>query len=360
MFVIDVKALVSSSSSSSSSSSEGWRECQKSDYEDWHPAIASGGGPGGCLLGADVSVKRKIPGAHCFNKLADGDASGSAAAPGTSTAGNTDGSAIARSADPSNFPKCQCTSDDVECEFGFEPVSALGQLFEDAFLFGGGGADKDKSAASPLGSGKKRCVKVSGFDDRNACSLLSERGYRASSTGLRLVHDDVCTGVAAVIPDTDGKGGGKGGWRPGGGSGGGGGFFNKKGGFLHAFAATAASFAALAFVAVAGISLMRASAERGGGVEGVVAALGAAAGVALDACVFVVDKAKATVSGIGNARGGGASSSSSAAAAAADAYFQPLSGEDDGGEFVPLTATNVVDDFGLDLGAADAREAAPL
>jgi hypothetical protein len=189
--------------------------------------------------------------------------------------------------------------------------------------------------------------------------LLSERGYRASSTGLRLVHDDVCTGVAAVIPDTDGKGGGKGRWRPGGGSGGGGGFF-KKGGFLHAFAATVASFAALAFVAVAGISLMRASAERGGGVEGVVAALGAAAGVALDACVFVVDKAKATVSGIGNARGGGASSSSSAAAAAADAYFQPLSGEDDGGEFVLLTATNVVDAFGLDLGAADAREAAPL
>ena len=161
-----------------------------------------------------------------------------------------------------------------------------------------------------------------------------------------------------MIPDTDGKGGGgKGRWRPGGGGNGGGGFF-KKGGFLHAFAATVASFAALALVAVAGISLMRASAERGGGLEGVVAALGAAAGVALDACVFVVDKAKATVSGIRSNNGGGGGASS--ASAAADAYFQPLSGEDDGGEFMPLTATNVVDDFGLDLGAADAREAAPL
>ena len=104
---------------------------------------------------------------------------GSAAAPGTSTAGNTDGSAIARSADPSNFPKCQCTSDDVECEFGFEPVSALGQLFEDALFFGGGGVvDKDKSVFSARRRRKreKRCVKVSGFDDRNACPLLSERG----------------------------------------------------------------------------------------------------------------------------------------------------------------------------------------
>lgn len=47
-----------------------------------------------------------------------------------------------------------------------------------------------------------------------------------SSTNLRLVHADQCTGVAAVIPDTDGKGGGGsgGGGKPhgGGGSGGGG------------------------------------------------------------------------------------------------------------------------------------------
>ena len=200
---------------------------------------------------------------------------------------------MAPTADPSKFPKCQCTSADVECEFGFEPVSGLGQLLEDAFFFGGG-------ESSPLGVDKgddkrgKRCVKVPGFDDGSACPLLSERGYRASSTGLRLVHDDVCTNVAAVIPDTDGRGGGKGRGRWHGG--GGGGFF-KKGGFLHAFAATVASFAALAFIVVAGMSLMRASAERGGGIDGVVAALGAAAGTARDAGVFVVDKARAAVSG---------------------------------------------------------------
>jgi hypothetical protein len=337
MFVVDVKSLVSSSSSSSDS--EGWRECQKSDYEEWHPAIASGGGPGGCLLGADVSVTRKIPGARCFNRL-DG-VSGGAAPPGSKKAApNTDGTAVAPTADPSRFPKCQCTPADVECEFGFEPVSGLGQLLEDAFFFGGG-------ESSPLGGskdGKKRCVKVPGFDDRSACPLLAERGYRASSTGLRLVHDDVCTGVAAVIPDTDGKGGGRGRRR------GGGGFFTR-GGFLHAFAATVASFAALAFVVAAGVSLMRASAERGGGLDGVVAALGAAAGAALDAAVLIVDKAKAAVGAGGHARSG-------ASGAASDAYFQPLSGGDDEGDFVPLASAS--EDFGLDLGAADTREAAPL
>ena len=357
MFVVDVKSLVSSSSSSSSSSSDseggGWRECQKSDYEEWHPAIASGGGPGGCLLGADVSVRRKIPGTHCFNRL-DGANSGSAAAPGAARSANTDGTGVAPTADPSKFPKCQCTSADVECEFGYEPVSGLGQLLEDAFFFGGIGE------TSPLGGGngndgsktkdKKRCVKVPGFDDRSACPLLAERGYRASSTGLRLVHDDVCTGVAAVIPDTDGKGGGKG-RRHWSGGGGGGGFF-KRGGFLHAFAATVASFAALTLLFVAGVSLMRASAERGGGVDGAVAALGAAAGAALEAGASVVERARAAVGG-----GGGGRGRLSGAAAASDAYFQSLPGDDDG-EFVPLAAAS--DDFGLDLGAADTREAAPL
>lgn len=340
MFVVDVKSLVSAASSPpSGSGSDGWRECQKSDYEDWHPAIASGGGTGGCLLGADVSVKRKVPGVHCFNRV-DG-ASGSAAAPGQSRAGNTDGTSIAPSADPSNFPKCQCTDDDVECEFGYEPVSGLGQLLEDAFFFGGDSPSSGNDDDGKSGTRQKRCVKVPGFDDRSACPLLAERGYRASRTGLRLVHDDVCTGVAAVIPDTDGKGGnGKGGR--------GGGFF-KRGGFLHAFSATVASFSALAFVGVAGISLMRASAERGGGLDGVVAALGAAAGAALDASASVFNKARAAVVGGG---GGG-----SARSGASDAYFQPLSGEDDGGDFVPLAAS---EDFGLDLGAADTREAAPL
>ena len=344
MFVVDVKNLVSSSSSSSDS--EGWRECQKGDYEEWHPAIAYNGGPGGCLLGADVSVTRKIPGARCFNRL-DGTSGGGAAPPGSGSkvAPNTDGTVVAPTADPSRFPKCQCSASDVECEFGYEPVSGLGQLLEDAFFFGGG-----ESKNSPLGdkNNGKRCVKVPGFDDKSACPLLAERGYRASSTGLRLVHDDVCTGVAAVIPDTDGKGGGRGRWHGGGGSGGG---IFKKGGFLHAFAATVASFAALAFVVVAGVSLMRAAAERGGGIDGVVAALGAAAGAALDVAVAVVDGAKAAVGGRGNARSGGGASAS-------DAYFQPLSGGDDEGDFVPLVSAS--EDFGLDLGAADTCEAAPL
>lgn len=52
---------------------------------------------------------------------------------------------------------------------------------------------------------------------------LQNSGYAMSTTNLRLVHGDQCTGVSAVIPDTDGKGGGGGG-KPhdgGGGSGGG-------------------------------------------------------------------------------------------------------------------------------------------
>ena len=347
MFVVDVKALVSPPSpSSSSSDGEGWRECQKSDYEEWHPAIASGGGPGGCLLGADVSVRRKIPGTHCFNKL-DGD-SGSAAAPGEHKAGNTDGTAIARTADPSNFPKCQCSDDDVECEFGFEPVSGLQQLLEDAFAFGDSSSSSSSSSSSQDKKGK-RCVKVPGFDDKNACPLLSERGYRASSTGLRLVHDDVCTGVSAVIPDTDGKGGGRGHGR-------GGGFF-KRGGFLHAFAATVASFAGLALVFAVGVSLARAAAERGGGVEGVVAALGAAGNAAFGAGVVVFERARAAAVGGGVSRFGGGGGGNNAAS---DAYFQPLSGEDDGGDFIPLAAASEDFGLGLDLGAADAREAAPL
>lgn len=63
--------------------------------------------------------------------------------------------------------------------------------------------------------------------DRTArlCALqtLENSGYAMSSTNLRLVHADQCMGVAAVIPDTDGKGGGSGGGKKphGGGDGGG-------------------------------------------------------------------------------------------------------------------------------------------
>ena len=55
---------------------------------------------------------------------------------------------------------------------------------------------------------------------------MMNSGYVVSATHLRLVHGEQCTGVGAIIPDTDGRGGwagGGGGGKGGGGKGGGGG-----------------------------------------------------------------------------------------------------------------------------------------
>ena len=60
----------------------------------------------------------------------------------------------------------------------------------------------------------------------NQFQSMMNSGYVVSATHLRLVHGEQCTGVGAIIPDTDGRGGwagGGGGGKGGGGKGGGGG-----------------------------------------------------------------------------------------------------------------------------------------
>lgn len=43
---------------------------------------------------------------------------------------------------------------------------------------------------------------------QSSCPYLDNGQYKFSSSGLRLIHADVCTGIEAIISDTDGKGGG--------------------------------------------------------------------------------------------------------------------------------------------------------
>lgn len=62
-----------------------------------------------------------------------------------------------------------------------------------------------------------------------------QKDYLMSSTHLRLVHGDVCTGVNAIIPDTNGKGGPKGSDKAGGDGQGGDKSGGSKGGILRGF-----------------------------------------------------------------------------------------------------------------------------
>jgi len=97
-----------------------------------------------------------------------------------------DGSADDFCANPPSFRQsvrgkdiCQCTMDDVECEFGYERR-------------------------------EKQCVPMPGVVAASACPRLVESGYRASDSHRRLVHSNACRNVNTVIPDTNGKGGKKG------------------------------------------------------------------------------------------------------------------------------------------------------
>lgn len=76
--------------------------------------------------------------------------------------------------------RCQCTLADVECEFGYIRAS------------------------------EKLCVPMDDFSRDIACPRLADSKYLTSSSHWRLVHGDTCSNVNAVIPDTNGKGGGKG------------------------------------------------------------------------------------------------------------------------------------------------------
>ena len=75
--------------------------------------------------------------------------------------------------------RCKCTDNDIECEFGY------------------------------IRAGDS-CVPIDNFSPLSACPRLSESRYVASDSHQRLVHNNFCTGVNAIIPDTNGKGGRKG------------------------------------------------------------------------------------------------------------------------------------------------------
>ncbi|KAL4423249.1 hypothetical protein ABPG77_000041 [Micractinium sp. CCAP 211/92] len=130
-----------------------WRDCNaaagSSDYETW--AVPK---PDTCLLGARYSMVRRRRDAGCFNTA------------------SYNGTVMQQAL-------CNCTLADTECEFGYE-----------------------RNGTS--------CAKMPDITS-TTCPTLENSGYAMSSTNLRLVHADQCTGVAAVIPDTDGKGGGAGG-----------------------------------------------------------------------------------------------------------------------------------------------------
>ena len=74
---------------------------------------------------------------------------------------------------------CQCSMDDVECEFGYVRRG-------------------------------DECLPMPGVVVADACPRMAESGYRTSDSHRRLVHGDTCSNVNAVIPDTNGKGGKKG------------------------------------------------------------------------------------------------------------------------------------------------------
>lgn len=209
MYVVDVAALLGSSA----------RACSESDYEPWSPRGGAEGGGGGCLLGRNVSFWRRAHAASdCLVKE----------------------DAPSRPAPPA--PPCQCSLDDVECEFGYERVS--------------GG----------------ECVRVPGVDP-SACAAFGASAYRPSSTGRRLVHGDACTGVHAVIPDTDGRGGAAGG---GGGA-----------------ARAAARVVGLVLGGAAAVAaLLAGAAAVATGAGGPAAAVEAGVGAALDGAVWAWDGAR--------------------------------------------------------------------
>lgn len=43
-------------------------------------------------------------------------------------------------------------------------------------------------------------------DGMPTCPVVASGTYSVSDSGKRLLHGDVCNNVAAIIPDTDGKG----------------------------------------------------------------------------------------------------------------------------------------------------------
>eukprot|EP00889_Picochlorum_renovo_P004995 jgi/Picre1/32025/NNA_007373.t1 len=134
-----------------------WKECStdkdSKDYETWQIGDD-------CVLGAKRHMRRRTQDTFCANP-------------------------------PSWKPtiqhdeSCQCTLGDVECEFGYERVS------------------------------NDTCAPMKGVTIKDSCPRLLTGSYKSSTSHMRLVHNNICTGINAIIPDTNGKGGPKGSTTPG-------------------------------------------------------------------------------------------------------------------------------------------------
>ncbi|KAI8465440.1 MAG: hypothetical protein J3K34DRAFT_525363 [Monoraphidium minutum] len=125
--------------------------CSPSDYEQW--TVPNDDRTQRCLLGQQMSFTRRRMESSCQN---GGDF---------------------RRPPPVNTT-CQCSAADVECDWGWA---------RDCM----------------------RCTKLP-EDKLPTCPHIDDDSYRVSSSGFRLVHGDVCSGIDKVISDTDGKGTGHG------------------------------------------------------------------------------------------------------------------------------------------------------
>lgn len=125
--------------------------CTESDYELFSvPQSALDPSPR-CILGQVSKIKRRIPANSCLN-----------------------GPDFVRP--PYDNTTCPCTIYDVECDYGYVMTQGGCMLIKKDYM--------------------------------PTCPYVANGQYRVSSSSLRIVHADVCTGIEALIPDTDGKGGG--------------------------------------------------------------------------------------------------------------------------------------------------------
>lgn len=118
--------------------------CRATDYEEWSPPQ-----PSQCLLGRNYTMHRRKTSSNCFNK---------------------------DSPKKTHSEACPCTVDDTECEFGHE--------------------------YDPT---KHECSKIPDVDI-GSCQLVKDGKYVESSTHRRLIHEDTCTNIEAIIFDSNGKG----------------------------------------------------------------------------------------------------------------------------------------------------------
>lgn len=136
---------------------EEWKECDTNtdskDYEQWDF-------DGHCILGSKRVLQRRTTGSFCANP---------------------------KSAHPKVEIKelCKCTVNDVECEFGFQRSS------------------------------NETCSPIQDVEVQSACPRLIDSSYVTSTSHFRLVHDNICSQINGIIPDTNGKGGAKGSSKPG-------------------------------------------------------------------------------------------------------------------------------------------------